>query len=113
MRRWVIVLLTLATALVHVSFFLPDPKAGIIFGLNALGYIGLLGLLYLKLGLPAPVARVVRPAFIGYTALTIVLYVVFSYRSGHWSVPLGPIDKLIEMALVALLWSERQPTAAG
>jgi hypothetical protein len=28
--------------------------------------------------------------------------------SGDWTVPLGPIDKLIEGTLIGLLWRERE-----
>ncbi len=111
MRRWAIVALTVATALVHVSFFVGDPKGGLIFLLNGLGYIGLLGLLYVRVGLPPSLLRLVRPVLMSYTALTIVLYVVLSYRAGNWSIPLGPIDKLIEVAMIALLWSEGRSAA--
>jgi hypothetical protein len=113
MRRWAIILLTVATAAVHLSFFLRDPKGAMIFLLNALGYLGLLGLLYL--GIPALQAlhRFVRPLFIGYTALTIVLYIVLSYHAHQWTIPLGPIDKALEVVLIALLWSEGRAKVAG
>ncbi len=113
MRRWAIVILTLATALVHASFFVGDPKGGLIFLLNGLGYIGLLALLYVRVGLPASLVRLVRPVLIGYTALTIVLYVVLSYRAGNWSIPLGPVDKLIEVVMIALLWWEGRSAPAA
>jgi hypothetical protein len=112
MRRWAIVALTVATALVHLSFFIRDPKGGFIFLLNALGYLGLLGLLYVRVGLPQSIVRLVRPAFIAFTTLTIILYVVFSYQAGNWSIPLGPIDKLGELVLIGLLWSEGQSAPA-
>jgi len=106
MRRWAIVALTIVTALAHLSFFVRDPKGNFIFLLNGLGYLGLLGLLYMRVGLPPSLVRLVRPAFIGYTALTIIVYVVISYQAHSWSIPLGPIDKLAELALIGLLWSE-------
>jgi hypothetical protein len=115
MRRWAIVALAVATALMHLSFFIRDPKGGVfsvLFLLNGLGYLGLLGLLYVRLGLPQSLVRLVRPAFIAYTALTIILYVVFSYQAGNWSIPLGPIDKLAELALIGLLWSEGRSASA-
>lgn len=109
MRRNLIILLTLITAGIHVYFFTTDPKGGllfIMFLLNALGYLGLLGLLYLPLGLPASLHRLVRPVFIGYTILTIALYIIIGATSGIWSVPLAPISKVAEAILVWQLWAE-------
>ncbi len=50
-----------------------------------------------------------RRGLIGYAVATIALYAVWGFMSGDWNIPLGPIDKLIELALVALLWqADRQ-----
>ena len=109
MRRILIVVLTLITAAIHVYFYTTDPKGGLLFTmflLNAIGYIGLLGLLYLPLGLPAMLHRLVRPLFIGYTILTILLYIIISASSGIWSVPWAPVAKVAEVLLVWQLWSE-------
>jgi hypothetical protein len=109
MRRSFIILLTLITAGIHFYFFYTDPKGGllfIMFLLNGLGYLGLLGLLYLPLGLPASLHRLVRPVFIGYTILTIVLYIIISAQLGIWSFPWAPIAKVAEVILVWQLWSE-------
>lgn len=91
-----IVGLTLATAYIHSTL------GGLLFTLNALGYLGLAGLIVI--GAAAPVAIVERfswfprLALIGYTALTIAGYLVMGpYFS------LGFIAKGIEVALVALL----------
>ena len=105
MRRNLIILLTLITAGIHVYFF--TTGTGLLFTLfllNALGYLGLLGLLYLPLGLPDGLHRLVRPAFIGFTILTIVLYIIISAQSGIWSAPLAPIAKIDEVILVWQLW---------
>jgi len=109
MRRYLIVLLTLITAVIHFYFFTTDPKGGVLFTLfllNGLGYIGLLGLLYLPLGMPASLHRLVRPVFIGYTLLTIVLYIVISAASGIWSAPWAPVAKVAEVLLAWQLWAE-------
>jgi hypothetical protein len=103
MRRWAVILLTVAIAAIHISFY---SSGGSIFLLNGLGYLGLLGLLYLPLGLPANLRRLARPALIGYAALTIAVYVIFSLRFNDWSLWLGPITKVLEIALIGLLWSE-------
>lgn len=114
MRRILIIVLTLITAAIHVYFY--TTGSGLVFSgpdllftfflLNALGYLGLLGLLYLPLGLPAGIHRLVRPVFIGYTILTIVLYIIISAQSGIWSAPLAPIAKIDELLLTWQLWAE-------
>jgi hypothetical protein len=115
MRRTLIILLTLITAVIHVYFFITDPKGGLLFTLwllNGIGYLGLLGLLYLPLGLPASLHRLVRPFFIGYTILTIALYIIINLPTGYWSVPWAPIAKLAEALLVWQLWAEGKVSAA-
>jgi hypothetical protein len=107
MRRTLIILLTLITAGIHFYFF--TTGSGLLFTmflLNALGYLGLLGLLYLPLKLPASLHRLIRPVFIGYTILTIGLYIFIGATSGIWSVPLAPISKVAEAILAWQLWAE-------
>lgn len=107
MRRLIIILLTLITAGIHFYFF--TTGTGTLFTmflLNGLGYLGLLALLYLPVGLPESIRRLVRPAFIGYTILTIALYIIISWRSNYWSVPLAPIAKIDEALLIWQLWVE-------
>ena len=91
-----IVGLTLATAYIHSTL------GGLLFTLNALGYLGLAGLIVI--GATAPVAMVERfswfprLALIGYTAMTIAGYLVM----GPFFT-LGWIAKGIEVALITLL----------
>ena len=91
-----IVGLTLATAYIHSTL------GGLLFTLNALGYLGLAGLIVI--GAAAPVAVVERfswfprIALLGYTGMTIAGYLVM----GPYFT-LGFIAKGIEVALVALL----------
>jgi len=113
MRKALIIVLTLVTAAVHLSFFLSDPGGGLIYGLNALGYVGLLALLYLPLPFLTPYRRWVRWLLIGFTALTIVAYLIFGVINREWTVPLGPIDKLIEVVLIGLLWQEDKRSDMG
>lgn len=94
-----IVLLTLATAMIHLQLNFPDP----VFILNGFGYLVLLAALYLP-----QVERyrnAVRWVLIGYTALTILLWVLFGAR-----IPIGYTDKAIEVALVALLLLDARRT---
>lgn len=119
MRRYLIILLTLITVGIHIYFY--TQGKGLVFSgpfiiftfflLNAIGYLVLLGLLYLPLGLPESLHRLVRPVFIGYTILTIVLYFVVNLMpNGTWSWPVAPIAKLDEVILVWQLWAEGKET---
>lgn len=85
-------MLTLGTALIHLQLNFPDP----VFILNGLGYLALLAALYLPS--LARYRNVVRLVLIGYAALTIFLWVLFGAR-----IPIGYIDKAIELALISLL----------
>jgi hypothetical protein len=89
-----IIVLTLATALIHLQLNFPDP----VFIMNGLGYLGLLAALYLPLPRLSRYRNLTRWALIGFTALTIFLWVLFGAR-----IPIGYVDKVIEVALIALL----------
>ncbi len=91
-----IVGLTLATAYIHSTL------GGLLFTLNALGYLGLAGLIVIGAVAPAAIVKrfswFPRIALIGYAAMTIAGYLVMGpYFS------LGFIAKGIEAALIALL----------
>lgn len=108
MRRSIIIILTFITAGIHIYFFATGDKSYALYDLfllNALGYLGLLALLFLPLGLPDSLHSLVRPVFIGYTILTIVLYLIIAGTSGIWSAPLAPIAKFAELLLVWQLFS--------
>jgi hypothetical protein len=90
-----IILLTLATAVIHFTLVFPST----LFILNALGYLALLAALYLPIpGLPFN-KDMVRWALIGYTAVTIFAW----FFMGGSRIPLGYITKVIELALIVLL----------
>jgi hypothetical protein len=101
--RLSIIVLTVATALIH--FFYLNVRAGQImpgFILNGLGYLALLAL-YLKwVKLPFLEGRdsMLRWAYIGYTAVTIVAWIAIGDKSDV----LGYADKAIEILLVAALY---------
>jgi hypothetical protein len=92
-----VVVLTVITAIVHLSLLFPDP----VFILNGLGYLTLLGALYLPISRLLPYRRVVRLALIGYATLTILLWVAIGERS-----LLGYSTTADEVALVILLLLE-------
>lgn len=100
-----IIVLTLATAFIHlylVTVLIASGMSGTMFILNGLGYLALLAALFL----PIPIVKNYRPIFrilfIVYTLVTILAWVAFGARDA-W----GYSDKAIEVALVILLWLDR------
>ena len=92
-----IILLTVATAVTHFTLVFPS----VLFILNGLGYLVLLAALYLPIPQLASYRGLIRWALLGYTALTVVLWVIGGSRT-----PIAYIDKVIELALIMLLWLE-------
>ena len=87
----------IATALIHLSLLFPDP----VFILNGLGYLALVAALYAP---PLATQRsTIRWVLMGYTALTIILWLLIGSRT-----PLAYLDKVIEVVLLALLWRQGQ-----
>lgn len=96
-----IIVLTLVTAFVHSTLNFPDP----VFILNSLGYLTLLAGLYLPISLLIPYRRIVRWLLIGYTVLTVVLWIAIGLRT-----PTGYITTADEVLLILLLLLEtRRP----
>ena len=94
-----IIVLALATALIHIYLAVPDTVVA--FYLNGAGYIALLIALYWKR--LARWQRLARIGLIGYTLLTIVLWVLIGEQT-----QIAYLDKSIEVLLVlALLWEWR------
>ena len=96
-----IIFLTVATALIHI--WLAIPSNLIMFYLNGLGYIVLVVALYLPRF--AQRRNMIRWILMGYTAVTILGWVVIGER-----ITIAYIDKLIELALIGLLWVESRQT---
>lgn len=92
-----VALLTIATAIIHLQLNFPDP----IFILNGLGYLVLLGALYLPVPRLAEHRNIVRLALIGFASLTLFLWVAIGERTA-----VGYVDKVIEVALISLLLIE-------
>ena len=99
--RITLIILTVITALIHFERAIEDPDIRILFILNGLGYFALLAGFYL----PAfqRFHKAIRWIFIGYTAVTILLYFVWVAMSGEWTIPLGPLAKLVEAAMIVLI----------
>lgn len=109
--QYVIILLALVTALIHINlaFRFPDgPDA--IFILNGVGYVGLVALLYAPFSVLDSYRPFVRWVLMGYTTLTIVLWLMVGAGSPFTNTPPSPIayiDKAVEVALLVLLWFDQ------
>lgn len=99
-----IILAALATGILHITLF-PD----IVFTLNGLGYIGLLGAFLLPIPFFQQKRTMVWWAFVGYTALTIVLWVIMGDKNfvAGTSSATGYYAKAAELVLIILLWTEK------
>jgi hypothetical protein len=100
-----IFLLTLATAFIHLFLaFSAIPYFGLNFGvilfiLNGLGYLGLLGVLQLPIPQLRRFQSAARWALVAFAALTIVLWLIMAPVYDF----IGYTDKAIEIALIMLL----------
>ena len=98
-------MLTLATAVIHIFFaFAAIPYYGLNFGvilfiLNGLGYLGLLGVLQLPIPQLRRFRSAARWALVGFAVVTIVLWVILAPVYDF----IGYLDKVIETALIVLL----------
>jgi hypothetical protein len=90
-----VILLTVGTALIHLYLGLQGFP---LFVLNGLGYLGLLAALILPIPRISEYRNLVRWILVGYTALTIFLWILVGARNA-----IGYTDKIIELVLVALL----------
>jgi len=105
-RQVGIVILTLATAVIHLT--LVHSLMDIAFILNGLGYLALLGALFLPIPFFAGGRSLVRFALMGFAALTIIAWIAIGDKT-WW---LGYVAKVIEIVLIILLWLENQRSKA-
>jgi hypothetical protein len=106
--RLAIVALAVATAAIHIALAIPKGAELWMFYLNGLGYLGLTAALYLPIAAVRPYRRWLRWALMAYTMVTILGWVAIGERT-----PIGFLDKIIEVALVALLWLDQRWSAPG
>lgn len=99
------ILATLVTAYLHLSLY-PD----IMFTLNGLGYLGLLGAYFLPMPMFQQNHKMVWWALFGYTALTIILWVVMgdkTFVAGTDSAT-GYYAKVAEALLMLFMWADKK-----
>lgn len=100
--------LTVITALIHLmlSWQLAD-GSGLIFLLNGLGYLVLLAAIYAPISGLARYRALLCWILLTYTALTFVLWVFIGARSTT-----AYVDKVVELALLFLIWLEARRFSA-
>jgi hypothetical protein len=99
-----LIILTIITALIHFERAIEDPEIRVLFILNGLGYFALLAAFYMPAFQRFHTA--IRWIFVIYTAVTILLYFVWVAMSGEWTIPLGPISKIVEAIMIVLILRE-------
>ena len=99
-----IILAAVATAILHITLF-PD----IVFTLNGLGYLGLLSAYFLPIAFFQQRHNLVWWALVGYTALTIVLWVIMGDKTfvAGTSSATGYYAKAAEVLLLIFLWADK------
>jgi hypothetical protein len=103
-----IILCTLATAFLHLMLFTHLGFTDPIF-LNGFGYLGLLGAYFLPIPFLQEKHKLVWWVFVGYTVLTIVLWVILGEKNFNASptAPIGYYAKAAEVLLLVFLWSDK------
>lgn len=103
-RHYGIILFTLATAFLHIVLY-PD----IMFTLNGLGYLGLLVAYFLPISFFQQRHNLVWWALVGYTALTIILWVIMGDKNfvAGTSSATGYYAKAAEVILLAFLFADK------
>ncbi len=99
--RFMIIILTLFTALVHLVY-LNLGGLQIPFLLNGLGYFALLGALLFKF--PPGQERLVHYAFMAFALTTIVAWIVIA---DPYTL-IGYVTKAVEVLLIVFLWMDLQ-----
>ena len=104
-NRWLILVLGLATALVHlIALNLSLHKIDPLFTLNGLVYLALLAAYFLPLPFAKDNRGLVRWALMAFAAITIIAWAIL----GRPYTTLGYFTKLIELALIAFVWMDRR-----
>ncbi|HSL42151.1 MAG TPA: hypothetical protein VK897_01890 [Anaerolineales bacterium] len=106
-KHYGIILFTLTTAILHIILF-PD----IMFTLNGLGYLALLAAYFLPIPFLQERHNLVWWALVGYTALTIILWVIMGEKTfvPGTSSATGYYAKAAELLLLVFLFADRPQT---
>jgi len=104
-KHYAMILSDLITAYMHISLY-PD----IMFTLNGVGYLGLLGAYFLPMDFFHKNHKLVWWALFGYTALTIVLWLIMGEKNfgASPSAAIGYYAKAAEVFLLIFLWADKE-----
>jgi hypothetical protein len=97
-----IIVITIVTALVHLYLAISSTPFDVMFFLNFLGYLTLLAAFFLPIPILKNYHGLIRWAFMAFAAVTILGWVFIGMR-----VWFAYIDKILELALIGLLWFEK------
>ena len=118
--RTSIIVLGLITALIHLvllnlGFLRQTGRPDLLFTLNGLGYLGLLGVFILNPKFLAGQRQAFHYVFIGFAAVTIVAFLAMGGTGfgGRPFNPLGWLTKADEVLLILALWQHAKLEAAG
>jgi bacteriorhodopsin len=118
--RTSIIVLTLITALIHLillnlGFIRTTGRPDLLFTLNGLGYLGLLGVFLINPVFLARQRRLFHYVFMAFTAVTIVAFLAMGGTGfgGRPFNPLGWATKVVEVLLILALWRYAPLETAG
>lgn len=107
-KHYGIIIFALATALLHLSLL---PRLGLDpIALNGLGYLALLGAYFLPIPFFQERRRLVWWAFLGYTVLTFILWVILGDKNFTFdfsNAAIGYYAKAAELFLIGFLLADR------
>ena len=105
LKQYGMIIATLATAYLHITLY-PD----IMFTLNGLGYLALLGAYFLPMSIFQKSHTLVWWAMFGYTALTIVLWIFMGDKTfvANTSSATGYYAKAAEVFLMGFMWADKK-----
>ena len=106
--RFLIIVLTLFTAFVHLVLLgLAPGHTDLLFIMNGLGYLALLGALVFRF--PAGQQALVHYAFMAYALATIIAWIAIAPERDT----LGYATKTVEVLLIVFLWLNLKRVQAG
>jgi len=115
-RHFAIILLLLATAALHfyAAFYVVEIKPDLLFTLNGLGYLGLLGAYFLPIPFFQQRHKLVWRVLFGYVILTIVAWAFITVLRSINHTEISNLDRMtgyaaktVEVILLGFLWSDK------
>ena len=105
-NRLAIIAFTVATALIHLVI---SGGSDVLFILNGIGFLGLLGLIYLPLDFLDPYRSLAAWGLAAFSLITIIAY--FVVNPNPFGSALGLLTKAIELALIIFIVMDKRQAA--